>query len=85
LAQTTTYLLANPETMFIATNSDRTFPTDGIPMPGTGTVIASVGSAVTQQCHVVGKPKGMILTSAMKAHGLSDPQQCCMVGDRMVC
>lgn len=73
----------NPDCLFLATNSDETFPMgDSLVTPGTGTMVAAVETACTpRKAQIFGKPfKPMFEAISRRAN--IDPQRTLMVGDR---
>ena len=68
--------------LFVATNTDATFPTEGRLLPGGGSLVAAVATAGGRQPVVMGKPE------LEMAHYLSEsarvsPQEVLFVGDRL--
>lgn len=68
--------------IFIATNIDSTLPTETGFVPGAGTVVAAIQTAVAQQPVVIGKPSPEILIQAARELGAT-PDQTVMIGDRL--
>ena len=68
--------------LFIATNSDWTFPTEDGVVPGAGSIVASVQAASQIAPLVIGKPSPAMLVGALEHFGL-DASTCVMVGDRL--
>lgn len=67
---------------FIATNTDRTYPTtDGI-SPATGMIIAALQACSGVEPYVVGKPYPSLYNAALMAVQ-ANPDQALMVGDRL--
>lgn len=67
---------------WVATNTDRTLPTDRGVAPGNGTLVEAVAVATRQQPEVVGKPGPLMYT--MAAHAVDVPAaQTLGVGDRL--
>lgn len=56
LAKAFTYLHANKDCHFLATNSDLTFPAGGTVYPGTGALLAAVTAPLERKPLVLGKP-----------------------------
>lgn len=68
--------------LFIATNVDSTLPTETGFVPGAGTIVAAIQTAVGQAPVVIGKPSPEVLIQA--AHELdATPDQTVMIGDRL--
>ncbi len=66
---------------FVATNRDRTFPTERGEMPGAGAMVAALAEAAGKGPSVtVGKPNPAILRMAA---GPRDPAEVLVVGDRL--
>lgn len=66
---------------FLATNTDRTFPTEDGLWPGNGAVIAFLEAASDRTPEVAGKPHLPLFDAA--AAQLGAPQRLLMVGDRL--
>ncbi|OQS02091.1 4-nitrophenylphosphatase [Thraustotheca clavata] len=76
-------ILNNPGCKFYATNTDATFPVDGAILPGGGSCVAALATAVGRQPDaVIGKPSQVLLQTILSTHNL-DPARTCMVGDRL--
>ncbi|KAL7750504.1 hypothetical protein RI367_004278 [Sorochytrium milnesiophthora] len=94
LAKAYTYL-QNPDCLFLATNTDATYPFGGRTFPGTGSLVAPLVTATGRQPTVLGKPSKTMLDVVLasgkdvSAHtSSSDPKQerrerMCMIGDRL--
>jgi len=67
---------------FIATNPDKTFPTEKEIGPGAGSLVAAVSAASQRKPIVIGKPSTYIGKIAMEKLGLS-PEEIGIVGDRI--
>jgi 4-nitrophenyl phosphatase len=67
---------------FIASNSDRAFPSEEGLMPGAGALVAFVQTATDVEPFVVGKPQPTMFRVAMERCGGS-PETTLMVGDRL--
>ena len=74
--------LANPECMFLATNTDETFPME-IPLvvPGTGTMVRAIQTASQREPRVFGKPFTPMF-EAISKHSCLVPERTLMIGDR---
>ncbi|KAI9145932.1 HAD-like domain-containing protein [Paraphysoderma sedebokerense] len=81
LAKAFTYL-RNPDCLFIATNTDTTFPTHGTLFPGTGSLIAPLVTATNRTPIVLGKPHKTMLDCILAKYHLN-PNRTCMIGDRL--
>lgn len=68
--------------LFIATNTDPTFPTPEGLDPGTGMIIGALKGTTSQEPVVMGKPERAIFEAALHHFG-SDPAATAMVGDRL--
>ncbi|KAF0688091.1 Aste57867_20252 [Aphanomyces stellatus] len=76
-------ILQNPGCKFYATNNDPTYPTDGAILPGGGSCVAALATAVGREPDaIVGKPNQALLQTILTTHGLN-PTRTCMVGDRL--
>lgn len=67
---------------FIATNTDRTFPTPNGLIPGAGTLVAAIAAASDQEPYVIGKPQTPLFEQAMDFLG-TKPNETLCVGDRL--
>lgn len=67
---------------FIATNTDRTFPSERGLMPGAGSLVAFVQVAAGVEPFVIGKPQPTIFRAALSLLGAA-PETTLMVGDRL--
>ena len=74
------YTLANPDILWIATNTDQSIPKERGQAPGNGTLVAAVASATRRTPLVAGKPEAPIFHTAAKAVNSSRPV---IVGDRL--
>jgi len=71
------------DTTFLGTDPDRTVPTDGGLMPGSGAIIASVAGTVGREPdHVLGKPSDEAAAAVLDRLGLP-AERCLVVGDRL--
>ena len=69
--------------LFIATNQDPTFPTENGFLPGAGTIVAAIATAVGRQPDiVVGKPHPLAMKITLDTAGC-DASEVVMVGDRL--
>jgi 4-nitrophenyl phosphatase len=67
---------------FIGTNPDRTFPSPNGPMPGAGTVLASIQTPSYTEPVVIGKPSPLMFELALKRLNVQ-PAEAAMLGDRL--
>ncbi len=67
---------------FIATNCDPTYPVEDGTIPGAGSIVASVATAVGYAPFVIGKPEAHALQAILDAAGVG-PSEAIMVGDRL--
>ena len=74
------YTLANPEVLWIATNTDQTIPKERGQAPGNGTLVAAVATASRRTPLVAGKPEAPIFHTAAQALNSERPV---IVGDRL--
>jgi glycerol-1-phosphatase len=66
---------------WIATNTDRTLPSPRGPLPGNGSLVAALATALGRQPDVVvGKPEPTLFEQIARAHGAHSPL---VVGDRI--
>jgi phosphoglycolate/pyridoxal phosphate phosphatase family enzyme len=69
--------------MFIATNQDPTFPTEDGLLPGAGTIVAAIATAVGRPPDVViGKPQPLAMKMTLGA-ARCGPDEMLIVGDRL--
>ncbi len=68
--------------IFVATNSDATYPVESGLAPGAGTILAAVQTAAGRAPHVImGKPSPILFTQALEILGVR-PEEALMIGDR---
>lgn len=67
---------------FIATNTDRTLPTERGLTPGAGAIVAALVAATDVQPLVIGKPGRPMFDIALEMAGTA-PQETAMLGDRL--
>jgi 4-nitrophenyl phosphatase len=67
---------------FIATNSDRTFPSEEGLVPGAGSILAALQAASDAEPLIVGKPQPYMFESAV-AMLETNPASTLMIGDRL--
>jgi 4-nitrophenyl phosphatase len=75
-------LLIRAGAQFIATNTDKTYPTPHGLLPGAGTIVAAVAAASGQEPIVIGKPQPTLFNLAMEIMG-TQPDETLCVGDRL--
>jgi 4-nitrophenyl phosphatase len=75
-------LLIRNGAAFIGTNPDRTLPSPDGPVPGAGSILASLEASTDTKPVVIGKPGTAILEAAMTHLGVT-PAETLMVGDRI--
>jgi len=80
LAQATLYIRAGAS--FIATNPDRTWPSERGLVPGAGAILAALEAATDVEPTVVGKPSPLMLHIAMRRIG-AQTSTTAMLGDRL--
>jgi len=68
--------------LFVATNTDNTFPSEGRLLPGAGAVVAAVAAAVSKQPTVIGKP-GLGMAEALRRTTGVGYEDTLFVGDRL--
>ncbi|KAJ3160025.1 hypothetical protein HDU86_001290 [Geranomyces michiganensis] len=81
-AKAFTYLHADKNCHFLATNSDLTFPAGGTVYPGTGALLAALSAPLDRDPVVLGKPHQPMLDVIVAKYHL-DKSRTCMVGDRL--
>ncbi|KAI8896011.1 HAD-like domain-containing protein [Globomyces pollinis-pini] len=74
--------LMDPECLFLATNSDLTFPVQGGTLPGTGSFLSALGLVAKRTPLVLGKPHQPMLDCIVDKFHLNR-ERTCMVGDRL--
>lgn len=74
--------LQNPETIFLATNIDSTFPTHGKLFPGAGSISAPLAYMTKRTPISLGKPSQAMM-DAIEGKFRFDRKRTCMVGDRL--
>lgn len=74
------YTLADPELLWVATNTDLTIPQARGLAPGNGTLVAAVAAATGRTPVVAGKPEAPIFRTAADRVGSERPA---VVGDRL--
>lgn len=67
---------------FIATNTDRTLPTEEGLIPGAGSLVAALAAATDVEPLVIGKPARPMFELALEIAGAA-PQETAMLGDRL--
>ncbi|KAI9592208.1 4-nitrophenylphosphatase [Syncephalis fuscata] len=82
LAKAYVYLKSNPDCLFLATNTDSTFPHLNGSFPGTGTMVAAIKESTGREPRVLGKPTQTMLDCIVAKYHL-DRSKTCMVGDRL--
>lgn len=75
-------LLIRDGAKFVATNTDKTYPTPHGLLPGAGTLVAAVAAASGQEPVVIGKPQPTLFQMAMEIMG-TQPKETLCVGDRL--
>ncbi|CAN6613819.1 4-nitrophenylphosphatase [Trichomonascus vanleenenianus] len=74
--------LLDPETVFLATNIDSTYPSKGRLLPGAGTIVGTLETCTGRTPTALGKPSKAMM-DCIKAEFSFDPKRACMVGDRL--
>lgn len=67
---------------YVATNADRTFPTEDGLIPGSGAIVAALVAATDVEPVVIGKPSPEMIASCLEIMGTS-AERTLMVGDRL--
>jgi 4-nitrophenyl phosphatase len=67
---------------YVATNADKTFPTEEGLIPGSGAIVAALSAATDIDPVVIGKPSPEMIGSCMAIMG-TPPEQTLMIGDRL--
>jgi len=76
------YLRLNEGCLFLATNTDSTFPVKGGLLPGSGSLSAVLRYALKRDPVSIGKP-GPTMLDCIKAKHNFDPERTIMIGDRL--
>lgn len=67
---------------YVATNADKTLPTEAGLVPGSGAIVAALTAATEVEPDVVGKPSAGMLEASLSQIGLQ-PDAAIMLGDRL--
>lgn len=75
--------LKDQNVLFVATNTDESFPVAGTDfiMPGTGSIVCAVKTCAGREPFVVGKPSSYICNVLTETNDI-DPSKTLMIGDR---
>lgn len=75
--------LKDQNVLFVATNTDESFPVSGtdLVMPGTGSLVCAVKTCAGRDPFVVGKPSSYICNVLKETNNI-DPSKTIMIGDR---
>jgi len=68
--------------LFIATNTDSTFPGAGVELPGGGTMVAAIETCTFRKATVMGKPETRLMELILATYHF-DRSKTIMVGDRL--
>lgn len=74
--------LRDTDVVFLATNTDSTFPSHNMLLPGAGTVVRSIETCSGREALPLGKPSPAMM-ECIKQKLQFDPKRTCMVGDRL--
>lgn len=74
--------LNDPETLFVATNTDERFPMPNFVVPGTGSIVKSIETCAERKAVVMGKPETMLCDIFFK-DDKRDSKRYLMIGDRL--
>ena len=84
LAKGLMYLRQSPEVLFLATNTDSTYPTHNTLFPGAGTTTtAPLQFASKRTATTCGKPSQTMMDAIFARYPSLDRERTCMVGDRL--
>lgn len=71
------------DTVFLATNPDRTCPTEDGEIPDCGAIVGAIEGATGRELHgVIGKPSQTAIDAASSALDVA-PERCLVIGDRL--
>lgn len=74
--------LTNPNTLFVATNTDESFPMGpNVTIPGTGAIVAAVKTGAQREPVIIGKPSKLMGTYLIEKYNLN-AERTLMIGDR---
>ncbi|CAG8446510.1 1711_t:CDS:2 [Diversispora eburnea] len=83
IAKAFTYLYSNPDCIFMLTNDDTTFPSNGTIYPGTGSLVTPLITSLNRNPDVtIGKPNKPMLDCMIQKLYLN-VERTCMIGDRL--
>lgn len=68
--------------LFVATNTDATFPAEDRLLPGAGSIVAAVATAAGSEPHVIGKP-ALAMAEVLTQSTRIAPERIVFVGDRV--
>ena len=85
---TKTEYLKRENCLFIATNTDSTYPITleglgDVLLPGAGTAVIALEKCSNRKAEVIGKPNKGLLEVIFFDHNIKDASRVCMVGDRL--
>ncbi|XP_055941536.1 glycerol-3-phosphate phosphatase-like isoform X2 [Argiope bruennichi] len=76
--------LKDPNNLFIATNRDEQFPTEGdLIIPGAGTFVSAIEVVSGRKATALGKPERFMLDCIKVTHPDINFSRCLMIGDRL--
>ncbi|KAF2076691.1 hypothetical protein CYY_002004 [Polysphondylium violaceum] len=77
-------LAENPNILFIATNTDPSYPVkNGKSLPGAGSIVTMIATSTGRKPNaIMGKPEQLLLDLILESHSLNRAKTC-VVGDRM--
>ena len=78
------HYLTNPSCLFIATNTDSTFPDSKYTLPGAGSIVASLQYASQRDPIIIGKPSRFAFEALQQVHPEIKPNRTLMVGDKVL-
>jgi phosphoglycolate/pyridoxal phosphate phosphatase family enzyme len=70
------------DAVYIATNTDESFPAHGVLIPGGGSMVAALRTGSGVDPEVAGKPSGLMMELICRTIGVP-VERCAMVGDRL--
>lgn len=77
------HYLRDPACLFLATNTDHTFPDLHCLLPATGCFVSALATCTGRTPTVIGKPERLAFEAAQQLHPELRPESTLMVGDKL--